>query len=232
MPYQDILAIIISLYGLGIYHYYIVRSSAESVPVISTPCLLLICFWLKNILSHVSHSLSRKILLVLTSISAFALITTHGFLRYPNVMNFTQKTFTLEKQVLKESLLGSKDLELISRLTKSQEGVCLFSSQDTVILMQADRKPYLYYVPIMLPRSFKIRDFGGLVFFNQERFQKTIQDLDTKRISYVFMEKKLFELPKFYYAHFESLRLLLEYLRNHYELEFQGESLVALKRKD
>jgi len=230
---QYFLAILIALYGLAIFHYYIARSSPDSIPVVSIPCLLLFCFWLNIGKEFFNNSQWRYAVLILGIGSFIGLSTTRAFIQYPNYLNLSGKLFTAERQRMREQSPSAKDIFLIAQMTRPDERVCLISSQETVILMKADRQPFLYYFPLLIPRTFQIRDFGGTILLTRDRLQRTLKNLEHPGPRYVFIEKKfLGGLPPIYYARFEVLKILVNYLQQAYEPVQVGEYLVALRRKD
>lgn len=230
---QNLLAVVIGIYGLAIFHYYIARSSADSIPVVCIPCLLLLCYWLNIAGGYLKPSQRRYVLLVLGVWSILGLGTTRAFLQYPNSLNLSGKSFATEKQKMHAQLFSAGDIDLIRRLTEANEKVCLIGSLETAILMEADRRPFLYYFPFLFSRAFKMRDFGGTVLFNRQRLEKTLADFEDEKPRYVFIEKKFMGgLPPLYYARFEVLRIIVAYLQEKYEPSDLGEYLVALKRRD
>jgi len=236
---ENLLAVIIAFYGLAIFHYYIVRSSPDSIPVVSIPCVLLLCFWFNHLHLVSGHlrgggSGSWKYAVLMLSVwSIVGLFTTRAFIQYPNCLNLSGKSFAAEKQKMGGQLPTDKDIDLIARLTESTTKVCLVSSLETVILMKADRRPFLYYFPLLFSRTFHLRDFGGTTLFTRGRFKKIMDDLETKKPRYVFIEKKfLGGLPKIYYEKFEVLQIMVGYFQEKYEPAEIGEYLVALRRKN
>ena len=230
---ENLLAAVIAVYGLLTFHYYIARSSVDSIPVVCIPCLLLLCFWFNHQHLRGVSGQWNYVVLVLGVWSIVALFTTRAFIQYPNCLNLSGKTFNTERQKLKEQSPAAKDISLIARLTESNEKVCLMSSQETAILMNAHRRPFLYYFPFLFSRTFQMRDFGGTALFTRDRLKKTMDDLELKKPRYVFIEKKfLGGLPTIYYARFEVLKVIVTYLQGKYVPFEMGEYLVALRRKD
>jgi len=230
---ENLLAGVIAIYGLGIFHYYIARSSPDSIPVVCIPCLLLFCFWLNIVRGHLSHPQWKYAVLVLGVWGIVGLWTTRAFIQYPNCLSLPGKSFAAEKQKRNEQSPADRDIDLIRRLTEPDQKVCLVSSLETAILMKADRRPFLYYFPLLFSRTFHLRDFGGTTLFTRGRLKKTMDDLETKKPRYVFIEKKfLGGLPQIYYARFEVLKMIVMYFQEKYEPAEVGEYLVALRRKD
>lgn len=230
---EHVLAVVVAVYGLGTFHYFIARSAPDNIPVVSIPFIFLICYWLYFTALHFRERIKSVHLAVLLLMAFAGLLTTRAFLQYPNIFNLSGKTFVQERANMKDQFYSPKDIELIKALTRPDEKVCLFSTLETAVLMAANRRPQFYYFPIMFPRSFKMRDFGGTALFTHERFDKTIDDFESQKPRYVFIEKKfLGGLPSLYYIRYEVLRELLAYLDTHYRIVAGGEYLVALKRID
>lgn len=174
----------------------------------------------------------NRILPFLCAISVFSLGTTHAFIKYPNILNLTRASFSEAKQTMIKESIPSKDIDLIVRWTKMQEKVCLISSNETAILMKADRRPFLYYFPFLFPRTFKMLDFGGTTLFTSNRLNKILADFEQEKPKYVFIEHKLLgKLPIIYYYRYSVLTALVKYLQQHYDYMEKGEYLMVLKRK-
>lgn len=232
MDWENLLAVVIGIYGLGTFHYYLSRSSPDSIATICIPLLLLIGYWLAVLKKKAGRRAQRYLFPCFAFFALCALLTTDTFQSYPNLFNRSKNSFIEEKQYRKDESFSAKDVELIVGLTAPTESVCLMSNLETGILMAANRKPFFYYFPILISRSVKMRDFGGTLLLTQDRLQKTIDDLETQKPRYIFIEKNFVKgLPGVYYLRFQSLTALLKYIFDHYHIEKAGEYLVALKRK-
>ena len=230
---ENALAVVLAVYGLGTFHYYIARSSPDNIPVVSIPFVLLVCYWFYFAAIYFRDKVRPQYIVALAVAVFVGLVTTRAFMAYPNFFNGGRQDFASEKANMKDQFYSPKDIELIKRLSGPEEKVCLFSTLETAVLMAADRRPQFYYFPVLFPRSFKMRDFGGSALFTHERFNKTVDDLEAEKPRYIFIEKKfLGGLPSVYYIRYEVLRNLLAYLHQHYRIEAGGEYLVALKRMD
>jgi hypothetical protein len=91
---ENILVVMLSVYGMGLYHYYVCRSATTQYYVECLPYVFILCFWLKSALSVLTELKRRNILLALLAFCIFALATTHQFLVYPNMLNIYRNPLT------------------------------------------------------------------------------------------------------------------------------------------
>ncbi|HOW36123.1 MAG TPA: hypothetical protein PL155_06900 [Candidatus Omnitrophota bacterium] len=230
---ENIFVITLGIYGLCLYHHYICRSVLANYYGAGIPFVLILCYWLDVGLRHVRLDVRRGVLAAVALGLVFTVMTMDAFLVYPNYFNRAKNLFAQNKKFIKEELSFEKDVALISRITSPREKVCLISGYETALLMAADRKPFFYFFPLLSSRSLKMKDFGGTYLYSMERFVKTIEQLETQRPEFVFIERKLFfgEIPAVYYSRHTTLALMVKYLREKYSLFEAGQYLVALKRK-
>lgn len=230
---ENIFVIVLGVYGLCLYHYYICRSVLVNYYAVCVPFVLILCYWLEVAARHVRIEARRGMLVAVALVLVFTLMTMNTFLAYPNYFNRTKNLFLESKRFMNEELSFEKDVALISRLTAPGDKVCLISSYETALLMAADRKPFFYFFPLLTSRSLKMKDFGGMYLYNRERFVRTIEQLETQRPEFIFIERRLFlgEIPRLYYTRYTALTLMVKYLREKYSLSDEGQYLVALKRK-
>ena len=99
--------------------------------------------------------------------------------------------------------------------------------------MQADRKPFFYYFPLVDSRPMRMRMWDMTALWTKDRLGQTLQELETKAPQYIFMEKILLadSVPAQYEFLYPDLLVILKYLHAHYEPQAQGRFLVALKKK-
>jgi hypothetical protein len=91
---ENVLVVILSAYGMGLYHYFVCRSASTQYYVECLPYVFILCFWLKSALSVLTQYKRRNILLALLAFCMFALLTTHQFIVYPNMLNISRNPFT------------------------------------------------------------------------------------------------------------------------------------------
>jgi hypothetical protein len=221
------------VYGLGLYHYFIFRSGVSSYYVVCIPFIFVLCFWLQQILKSIAGQWRRIILSVLVLLTLGALITSYLFTFYPNVLNLAGFNFGPELAFYNKEFNFAPDAAVIDRLTSPTERVALISSYETKILMEAERKPFFYYFPMIYPEPMENLDFKGTEIITYDRMRRTLGQLENEKPQYVFIEKKLFsgQLPVAYYQHYQALTILVRYLIQQYAPYDQGQYLVALKRK-
>jgi hypothetical protein len=127
----------------------------------------------------------------------------------------------------------SEDVALIQRFTAPAQPVPLISSFEIKILMQAKRRPYFYYFPLVISRPMQARSFPRTSIYTIDQLQKTIGTLERDRPPYIFIERILLTRPlteQFYY-YYSSMIYLTDYVLQNYAPVSQGKYLVAMKRK-
>jgi len=276
------MVVVLCFYGLGTYHYYVARSVVTSYYAVSLPFVFILGFWAKIGINILKESLRSPARLFLLGSAAWALLTTHMFLSYPNIINLSSHPLTDAKVALalpdgnpyfnhlfrgfepglklpvnslgetKEELLAesdfsddaalvqyyrknsrfTRDAALIDSLTAHSDEVPLVSSFEVEMLMQANRKGFFYYFPLLISRPMTMRSFPACSIYTTDQLAKTIKKFEEIKPPYVFMERIFMvnEVPQAYMFRFPSLIPLINYLRTHYTLVSQGEYLVALKR--
>ncbi len=127
-----------------------------------------------------------------------------------------------------------KDAALIQELVPPEKEAALVSSFEIPILMQAKRKPFFYYFPLINSRPLRMRIFVTTHLFTKSRLEKTIAQLEAGPTPYIFMEKIFLNrnVPQAYYWDSVDFMALLDYIFVRYEPYKEGQYLVALKRKD
>lgn len=222
--WENIMACVLSVYGLGLYHYYVVRSAPTSYAVVCIPAVFILGFWLQKLIGRALHDLRRWIWIVLIASIFIPMILNPRFQSY----------FKSSGQEPWDAQLGfAKDVSLITGLTAESSRVALFSSFETKLLIEANRKPFFYCSPMVQSDAMPMLQFRGTFLVTHARMQKTITQLESQMPEYVFVEKKLFfsNIPPVYYERFDTLMIMMAYLHQKYEAGAQGEYLLALKRK-
>ena len=229
---EDLLVMVLSIYGLCLYHYFVFRSSPVSYHAMATPFSLILCFWLNKFLLGVNAQTRQRALIAITGVMLFALVTSHVFIRYPNFFNLSGRDFEKEKISLNLTFSIDEDADMIRALTKADEKVCLISTFETAILMKADRQPFFYYFPLLEPRLLTMKDFGGTKLLTLHQLQDLVGQMERQKPSLIFAERKLIlgEIPRIYYERYISLTVLVGYIRSHYNPIGKGKYLLALKR--
>jgi len=83
----------VSVYGLGLYHYYACRSADTSFYVVALPYVFILGFILNWVITH-QPSWRKGLLAAAMAITFFSLLTNHYFLDYPNIFNFSKNPMT------------------------------------------------------------------------------------------------------------------------------------------
>jgi len=125
-----------------------------------------------------------------------------------------------------------EDAALIDQLTPENQPVPLVSSFETRILMQAGRKPFFYYFPMIDSRPMHVRMFPFTSLWTSDRVAVMLKQLEDSKPPYVFMERIMLttQVPRIYQSLYPEMFYILSYLDSHYQPYRYGKFLVALKR--
>ncbi|MBI4309927.1 MAG: hypothetical protein HY591_06310 [Candidatus Omnitrophica bacterium] len=126
----------------------------------------------------------------------------------------------------------SIDAALIARLTDRAQAVPLISSFEIKILMQAQRKPYFYYFPLVISHPMRARNFVRTSIYTVDQLNRVIQKLEEDKPPYVFMERLFLTrpVPRHFYHYYSSMMLLTDHVIKHYTPVAEGRYLTAMKR--
>ena len=125
----------------------------------------------------------------------------------------------------------SRDALLIAGLTRPSDAVALLSSFEIKMLMQADRRPFFYYSPILIARPMRMRIFPNSTMYTLSHEQRTMRQLQLAQPEYIFMEKIFLQAPGAQNFKDANLATVLNYIFENYTPDAQGQYLVAMKRK-
>lgn len=127
----------------------------------------------------------------------------------------------------------TEDAKLISDLTPEGSKVALLSSFEIKMLMQAKRKPFFYYYPMVISRPLRMRMFVVNSVYTIDQLKKTIGQLEGAKPEYVFMEKIFLNnyVPQAYFHDSPGFMPVLDYVQKNYLPAAYGKFLVAMKRK-
>jgi hypothetical protein len=225
--------VLVCVYGLGLYHYFIHRSGVTSYYAVVIPLIFVLLFWIKALVKYCSGDWQKGIKLFLCAWALLALATSYLFTYYPNALNLSGLDWSPEKKFYVENFDFSQDASLIDGLTAVQEPVALISSFETKILMQANRRPFFYYFPMMESEHMQGEKLRGIYLHTYARLERTLRQLQEKTPSYIFIQTRLFEGPEAqrYEDSNEGFKQLMVYVRMHYQHHSQGQYLTALKLK-
>ncbi|MBI4309928.1 MAG: hypothetical protein HY591_06315 [Candidatus Omnitrophica bacterium] len=226
--YKNVFAVVLCVYGLGLYHYFIHRSGVNSYYAVCVPLVLVICFWLGKGLRPFKTGMRRTCAGALAMSTLCALATSYLFTYYPNIFNLAGFDWRLEKHLYEEGFAGdlNSDADFIKQRTAPRERVALISSFEVRILMLADRRPFFYYFPLMESAHMQAAEVRGTYLHTYGRLQKTVRQLEEAPPAYIFVEKKLLNQKVQ-----TGLGALLDYVNTHYVLQAQGKYLAAFKHK-
>ena len=87
---ENIFVVVLCVYGLGIYHYYVSRSSITNFYVVGLPFIWVICYWIHLASRACAPALRRKAGMALAALALYALLTNHMFISYPNLLNWSR----------------------------------------------------------------------------------------------------------------------------------------------
>jgi hypothetical protein len=224
---------IVSVYGLGLYHYFIHRSGVTSFDAVIVPFIFVLLGWGKIILPALEAPWQKAVKIFLTVWALIALMTTYLFTYYPNALNLAQVPWAAEEDFYRRDFDFSQDAALIDRLTAPNEAVPLISSFETRILMQADRKPFFYYFPMVESEHMQGAKLRDLYLHTYARLTRTIKQLEDEKPAHVFIQTRLIDGPQAqdYANSHEAFKELMAYINAHYHYEAQGQYLTALKIK-
>jgi len=228
---ENLMAVVLSVYGLCSYHYYVLRSTATAFLTVSIPFALILIFWFRCFIENFDERIQRRMRIMLALLVIFGLLTTHSFLKYPHVFNPDRSACSQEKQYMQGTFISDEDVDLIRRLTKATDRVCLISSFETATLIAADRKPFFYTFNLVHSRAMNTREFGGWKLITPHQFNRMMAQLTGEAPQVVFIERRLISeiLPEVYLRYYATLKHCVDYLKAYYQPVEEGKYLVALK---
>ncbi len=230
---ESLLASVLAVYGLCLYHYYVLRSVSMAYCTVGIPFVLILIFWTGQFWGVLTMRTRQRLGVVFVVAGVWALLTTHSFLAYPGFFRRPTEEDAGYKKRMAAEFISDQDVDLIRRLTSADESVCLFGSFEVATLIAADRKPFFYTFNLMHSRAMPVRTFGGWKLITPRLFQRMMDRLTGAEPRYVFIESRLINgnLPGIFYLHYTTLKECLDYLQMHYQPLQRGRYLVALERK-
>jgi len=221
--------VLVCVYGL--YHYFIHRSGVTSYYAVIIPFIFVLLHWIRSLLEFFDLRLQRTVKLFLCVWAIVALTTGYLFTYYPNFLNLSGYDWSAEKKFYTEQFDFSQDVSLIDTLTAPGEPVALISSFETKILMQAQRRPFFYYFPMMESEHMQGDKLRGIYLHTYARLGRTLQQLQDERPAHIFIQTRLFNGPQAqdYEDSHEGFKQLMAYIRLHYQYQAQGQWLTAVQ---
>jgi hypothetical protein len=227
-PWRDFFIVFVSVYGLCLFQYFINRSALSSYYVVCIPYVFVLCYWLNALSERLSLRSRRYVSLSAVVLMASVLGTSAMFTEYPNYLS---QSFNKQlENYLDGGMDVNRDAQLIERLTAPHEQVALISRFETAILMQARRKPFFYYFPLMESTPLHMPTSGRNYLYTTTRLNRIIHQLQGKRPKYIFIEKSLVkkQTPPAG-KQTTSMKVLIQYVNSHYDHDADGEYLTAFK---
>jgi len=231
-PREELFLIPLCVYGLGLYAHYLAHGSISHYYAVGIPVVLVLGFWLSKMMQWFPSAKRLKLLLFLATGAWGALFTNIFFVYYPNIFDISRMDWKPEISFYQSQFNFDKDAAMIARLTPEPQGAALISSFETQILVQAKRKPFFYYAPLVTSERMDINSFAGTSVITQERLIKTINQIAGQSPEYIFIEKRLLgPWPPEFARYFPSIVIVLRYISEHYIPQEQGMYLVAMQKK-
>jgi len=231
---QHLFMVLVCVYGLGLYHYFIHRSAVNSYYAVAVPLVFVLLFWLQALLGCCNDHWKRRIKIILCVWALMALATRYLVTYYPNGRNWPGYDWSGEKKFYAQYFDFSQDASLIDALTTPYEPVVLISSFETKILMQANRRPFFYYFPLLGSQHMLQKErMNGTYLHTYARLNLTLRQLQDERPSHLFIQTNLYEWkedPSYENSH-SGLKQLLVYIRLHYQYQSRGQYLTVLRLK-
>ena len=90
--------------------------------------------------------------------------------------------------------------------------------------MQADRRPFFYYFPMMESEQMQGGQLRGIYLHTYARLERTLQQLQGQKPSHIFIQTRLIKGPQAqsYEDSHEGFKLLMAYIRQHYQYPFRA----------
>ncbi len=125
-----------------------------------------------------------------------------------------------------------QDAQLIRRLVGQGQKVALLGSFETALLMQANRAPFFYHIPLVSSQPMRLRYIPADASHSPTFLQDTLNQMEQGKPEYIFVERVMLTdpLPEAVRKNNPSITAILDYIKQHYTPAQQGQYLVALKR--
>jgi len=229
---EDIFLVPLCVYGLALYMHYLANAATSHYYAVGIPLVMVVTFWFSKVSQRLEPPKALIIPLLLAIGAWGALLTNILFVYYPNIFNISQMDWRPEINFYQAGSHFDQDAAMIARLTLPTKGAALISSFETQILMQAKRKPFFYYAPLVTSQRPDVNGFAGTSIITQERLDKTLSQISRQSPEYIFIEKRLLgQWPAEYARDYPGIVLVLRYVVEHYSPQEQGMYLVAMHQK-
>jgi len=226
LPQEDLFLVPLCVYGLSLYAHYLAHSTTNHYYAVGIPVVMVIGFWLRVSVK------SLRILLVLALGSWAALFTNVLFIYYPNVFDISRMDWKPETGFYQSQMRFDRDAAMIAGLVKPEEGAALVSSFEAPLLIQAKRRPFFYYAPLVISERLDKNSFAGTNVDSQVRLDKTLAQITDQKPEYIFIEKRLLgQWPPELAQNYPGIILVLRFVIEHYQPVDQGVYLIAMRKK-
>ncbi len=146
----------------------------------------------------------------------------------------TEDSFSSDRELTQyftEEFDFSVDAKLIRSFTKEGRRVPVLSSFETKILMQAQRPPFFYHLPLITSQPMRLRMYPSDAAHSPHFLQETLGQLDKEKPEYVFMERIFMQVtPASIVENNPNITAIAQYIREGYTPVQEGQYLVAMKR--
>jgi len=229
---EDLFLVPVCIYGLCLYTHYLAHSSISHYYAVGVPVVMVIGFWLSKMLTRFTQGQILKFCLLLVIGAWGALFTNVFFVYYPNIFDLSRMDWKPEVSVYQSQLYFGQDAAMIARLSPETQGAPVISSFETSLLMQAKRKVFFYYAPLVISQRMDTSGFAGTSLITQERMDKTLGQMARLSPEYIFIEKKLLgQWPPEMAQYYPGIIVVLRYVLEHYQPQEQGMYLIAMRKK-
>ncbi len=128
----------------------------------------------------------------------------------------------------------SEDARLIQSLTKQGERIALVSSFETKLLIQAQRRPFFYHIPLLTSQPMRLRMYPPDAAHSPRFLADTLRQLDVEKPAYVFVENVFLQerIPASTFQNNANMTAIAAHIREHYRPHTKGKYLTAMRRKD
>jgi hypothetical protein len=231
-PREDLFLVPLCVYGLSLYTHYLAHASISHYYAVGIPVVMVAGFWLSKMMPWFSATKRLRTLLLLAIGAWGALFTNVYFVYYPNIFDISRMDWKPEVNFYRSQFKFDQDAAMVARLTPETQGAALISSFETQILMQAKRKPFFYYAPLVTSERMDISGFAGTSVITPDRLTRTIDQIAQRAPEYIFVEKRLLsQWPQEYVQYYPGIILVLRYISEHYVSQEQGMYLIAMHKK-
>lgn len=229
---EGLFLIPLCIYGLAMYMHYLAHASTSHYYAVGIPAVMVLGWWISQALTWLSQAEKLRVLVLLTAGAWFSLFTNIYFVYYPNIFDISHNQWKAETDPYQSSFNLSKDAAMIARLTPQDKGAALISSFEAGLLMEAGRKPFFYYAPLVISERLDKNGLQGTCLITRQRLEKTLRQISAEAPPYIFVDKRLLlQWPQIYVRLYPELAFLLQYVVEHYQPEEQGQLIIAMRRK-